>query len=235
MKKALIVIGLLSLTACGGGGSGSSNSGGGSNNNSSTPVVVTPKTFSLQKINSTTLGTVYTAQLSGSDSDGNKYTGTVSMANRAEQVLNGVMVTPRDLLLSITPVGGSTPSITSLGTSYVETATGNLIGLFVQSTTNVTCVSLSPYHMPASVKVGDFETSATLSCNDGTTQEGVWRAEDAGSGNVRVTLSATTKKSSVVINTSDTSYTIDSAGTILSVKQVIALSASGFTLTLTSK
>jgi len=72
-KNIVVALSLLVITACGGGG------GGGSTTTPTDPN----KSFSLSALQSTTLGTVYTTQLTGSDSDGITYSGTFSIANRA--------------------------------------------------------------------------------------------------------------------------------------------------------
>jgi hypothetical protein len=84
------------------------------------------------------------------------------------------------------------------------------------------------------VKFGDFDALPTFTCDDGTKEEGVWRAEAAGNDHVSVIQSGIKKKSSVITGTKDVSYIIDSAGTIISFKVVI-LTENGITLTLVSK
>lgn len=97
----------LTLTACGGGGGGGSDS-----NSTSTPTEGASQTFSLSKLLTTTEGSVYSAQLTGSDSDGANFTGSISMANGSQETLDGVLVTPRDLIISLTPSTGSSITVT---------------------------------------------------------------------------------------------------------------------------
>ena len=217
IKHILIVLSLLVITACG---------GGGGSDNTTTPTD-TNKSFSLATLQSMTLGTVYTTQLTGSNSDGVTYTGTASTANRAQTMLNGVLVTPRDLIISLTG-GGS--SITVTGTSNVDTS-GNLISVVIQ-TTGLVCTPVSPDRMPASVKIGDFGILSTLTCSDNTTQERNWRVEDAGNGNIRVVTNGTVKnQSNVVTSVVDVTFTLDGSGNIVAFKTVATQPASGFTLT----
>ncbi|VAW71383.1 hypothetical protein MNBD_GAMMA10-93 [hydrothermal vent metagenome] len=221
LKSIFIVALVLLMSACGGGGSDSTPA--------STPTNPT-QTFSLAKLQSTTLGTVYSTQLSGSDSDGTNYTGSISLANRAQEMLSGVLVTPRDLLLSLS--GGGT-SIAVTATSYVDTS-NNLISLVIQ-TTGVTCTPVSPNNIPSSVKIGDFGILSTLVCDDNTTQESNWRIEDAGNGNIFAITNATAKDQfNAITSVTEVSYTLDSNGNIIAFKTVVTLNASSFTLTYSS-
>ena len=223
LRNSLIFTLFILLTACGGGGGGGVASGGVDNTTPTDP----DKSFSLSTLQSTTQGTVYTSQLTGSDSDGTSYTGSLSMANRAQTMLNGVLVTPKDLLISFT---GGGVSITITGTSSIDTS-GNLISLVIQ-TTGVTCTPVSPDRMPASVKIGDFGFLSTLTCSDNTTEERNWRVEDAGNGNIRVISNGTIKDQfNTIISVTDVTYIINGDGNVVSFKTVSTLSASGFTLT----
>jgi hypothetical protein len=218
LKSIFIVMLVLLMSACGGGDSSPA----------STPTSPA-QSFSLAKLQSTTLGTVYSTQLSGSDSDGTSYTGTISLANRAQEMLDGVLVTPRDLLLSL---DGGTPYVVT-ATSYVDTS-NNLISLVIQ-TTGVVCTPVSPNNIPSSVKIGDFGILSTLVCDDNTTQESNWRIEDAGNGNILAITNATAKDEfSAIISVAEVSYTLDGNGNIIAFKTVVTIHASNFTLTYSS-
>jgi len=223
LKSIFIVTLVLLMSACGGGG------GGGDSTPASTPTSPT-QTFSLAKLQSTTLGTVYSTQLSGSDSDGTNYTGSISLANRAQEMLGGVLVTPRDLLLNLT--GGGVSTVVT-ATSYVDTS-NNLISLVIQ-TTGVVCTPVSPNNIPSTVKIGDFGILSTLVCDDNTTQETNWRIEDAGNGNILAITNATAKDQfSTITSVADVSYTLDGNGNIIAFKTVVTINASSFTLTYSS-
>ncbi len=219
INRLVIVLSIAIVTACGGGGGG----GGGGTTTPTDPN----QSFDLTKLQSTTAGTIYTSQLTGSDSNGVSYTGSVSAANRAQTMLGGVLVTPRDLLISLTG-GGS--SITVTGTSNIDTS-GNLISVVIQ-TTGVTCTPVTPDKLPGSVKIGDFGILSTMNCSDNTTQERNWRVEDAGNGKIRVISNVTTKDQfNTIVSVTEVTYTIDNSGNIVSFKTVSTISASGFTLT----
>ena len=218
LKNIFIVMFVLLISACGGGGSPSS-----------TPTDPN-QTFSLAKLQSTTLGTVYSTQITGSDSNGTSYTGSISLANRAQEMLNGVLVTPRDLLISLS--GGGTSTVVT-GTSYVDTS-NNLIAVIIQ-TTGLVCTPVSPDNIPTTVKIGDFGILSTMTCDDNTTQARNWRAEDAGNGNIKIVSNATVKDQfNVIISVADVTFTLDSSGNIIAFKAVVTINASNFTLTYSS-
>ena len=190
----------LTLTACGGGG------GGSDSNPTSTPTADTNQTFSLSKLLTTTRGPVYSAQLTGSDSDGDNFTGSINMANGSQETLDGFLVTPRDTILSLSPTTGASITVTSTG--YIDES-GYTISLEVQPT-GVTCTPASPYRLPDSVTIGDLDILSTLSCSDGTTQQINWRVEGAGNGRAFVVTNGTVKsQSNDILTTTDVTYTID--------------------------
>lgn len=209
---------LMALPGCGGGG------GGGA-----TPTDPN-QLFSLSTLNSTALGTIYSSQLTGVDSNGTNLTGSISLANRAQTMLGGVLVTPRDVIYTITG-GGTTVTVT--GTGFIDTS-GNLVSLESQ-TTGVTCTPVSPDNLPVSVKIGDFGILSTLICDDNTTQERSWRVEDGSNGTIRIISNATSKDQfSNIIAIADVTYRIDINSNIVSVKLVTTDVAGSYTFTLNS-
>lgn len=216
VKIYLIGLAFVLIQGCGGGGGGTT----------STPTDPN-QSFTLSRLQSTTPGTVYSSQLTGSDSNGVSYNGSVSMANRAQTMLNGVLVTPQDLIISLTGGGNS---VTVTGTSYAD-SNGNLISLVIQ-TTGLTCTPVTPDVIPETVKIGDFGILSALTCSDNTTQERSWRVEDAGNGNIRVISNGTVKNQfGTIVSVTDVTFTIDANGNLVSFKTVSTQSASGFTLT----
>lgn len=214
-KRLSLITALLILQACGGGGNSgdsfSSSSVVGASSNSAAASSTVVKSYSLQKINTTALGAIYTAPLTGIDSNAIKYTASVKLENKAQGVVNGVLVTPREHLLSYTPIGGSVVS-TSNDIDYIDASTGNLVSALVDG---VSCTSISPYSMPASIKLGDVGALFTLSCSNNDTQERVWQTEDAGNGNIRIIFNEVTKNSlNTTIKTKYYSYTLSANGDI---------------------
>jgi hypothetical protein len=215
----LLSLGVL-VSACGGGGGGEI-----------TSAVSTPtdpnQSFSLSKLQSTTLGTTYSAQLTGIDSSGNSYTGSIAQANRAQVMLNGVLVTPQDLILNLS---GSGTSSTITGTNNIDTS-GNLIS-YVGQTSGLTCTPVSPGKIPATVQIGDFGIRSATVCSNNTTIESNWRVVDAGNGRINLISSGTTKNQlNTVVSVSDVTFTIDGNANIIAFKTVATISASNFTLT----
>ena len=219
LRAAIIFSCLFVVAACGGGGGGSS----------ATPTDPN-KLFSLDEFNSTTVGTVYSTQLKGSDTNGVSYTGSISLANRAQIMLSGILVTPRDTLLSITG-GGNSITVTSTG--YTDSA-GLFVGLAIQ-TTGLACTPVSPDKLPSSVKIGDFGVRSTLICNDNTTYEGNWRVEDAGNGEVDLVASATIKDQfNTILQITDVAFRLDGASQIAGFTSSSTLLASGYSQSLES-
>jgi len=137
-----------------------------------------------------------------------------------------VLVTPRDTLTS---VRGGNSSTTVTGTSYTDVG-GNLISVVVQ-TTGLTCTPATPDRMPDSVKIGDFDSLSTLTCNDNTTMERNWRIDDAGSGNIVLVVNGTSKNYNGETKAiSDVMYTIDENGDIIAFKTLSTLPSRGYTL-----
>ena len=201
-------------------------SGGGD----STPATIptpTDTVFSLSGLQTDAVGTVYNTQLTGSDSNGVSYTGNLSMANRVETMLNGVLVTPHDAIISLTGGGNS---ITVTSTSYTD-INNYLISVVVQ-TTGLVCTPVSPDTIPSSVKIGDFGILSTMVCDDNTTQERSWRVEDGGNGTAKLVSSGIIKDQfNTVTTVVDVTFTINVGGDILAFKTVSTLSAANFTLT----
>jgi hypothetical protein len=218
------IIFVVTLAACGGGDGG----GGGGVGADPPPTIDPDQSFSLSKFKSSTVGTVYSTELGGADSDGFVYGGFLSLANRAQIMLEGILVTPRDVILSITD-GGVTVVVT--GTSYVDIG-GNFISFIIQTTGEI-CVPVTPDQLPDSVMVGDFGILSTLICNDDTMRERNWRVEDAGSGNINLIGNTVTKDLfNTLISFTDTTYTLDDGGNIVAYRGVTTIG--GYTLTLES-
>lgn len=215
VTSALLLL-FIALTGCGGGGG------------TTTTPTDPNQLFNLTALNSTTPGSLFSTQLAGSTSLGQRLTGSASLANRAQIMLAGVLVTPRDLILSVTD---GISSVTITGTSYVDTS-GNLISL---QTSGISCTPVSPDSPPTTVKIGDFGILSTLICDDNTTQDRSWRVEDGGNGTIRITSNGTTKNQfNNIVSIGDVTYTIDGNGDILSIKIISTDVANNYTLTMQS-
>lgn len=212
---ALIGIALISVGCSSGGGD-------------SAPPPTDPDTvFSLSGLQDDTIGTIYSTQLTGSDSNTTSYTGSLAVANRVETMLNGVLVTPQDVIISLTGGGNS---ITVTATSYTDT--NNFLISVVVQTTGLVCTPVFPDTMPSSVKIGDFGILSTMVCDDNTTQERSWRVVDGGNVTANIIASSITKDQfNNITAVVDVTYTINVSGDLLVFKTVSALPQSNFTLT----
>lgn len=199
---------------------------GGDSGSSATPTDPN-QSFSLAALNSTTPGTIYATSLIASDSDGVSYSGTLSVANRAEELYEGVLTTPRDNLISL--AGGSV-SFTVTGTDYVGPDGYSIAEVY--QTTGVTCLPDSLVSSPSSVKIGDFGILASVDCDDGTSQSRSWRVEDAGGGRVDL-VTVNTERDSLndIISVTDSIFTIDGDGDIVGYRFTSSQLALDYSLT----
>ena len=173
--------------------------------------------FQLSNLNSTSLGTVYSTELVGSEPNGTNVTGTYSIVNREKIMLNGVLITPHDInfrhqnMKGITGVGDLTNNIDSDGNLISET----------KQDSDWSCVPISPDRMPNSVKIGESGVLSTLLCRDDIKIERSWRIEDGFNGKVNV-VSRRISKNDVneIISTIDQTYSIFENGDIFSFKYV---------------
>ncbi len=215
------------VTACGG-GSGSENLG--SAQVDETIPTSNPQPVSLARFTDATEGTIYSTRLRGSDSAGTEFDGTLSLANRAQITLEGVLVTPRDMIMSIDANG---TSFTMTATSY-EDGYGNLIQIDSQ-TTGVSCAPVTPDRLPDSVKVGDFGILSPMICSDGTTQTRNWRVEEAGGDAISLVTNTVTKDQyGETLSTADASYVIQRDGNLAGFTLSILETDTGYSLHLES-
>ena len=174
------------------------------------------------------MGTIFSSKLSGNDSNGVRFTGSFSLANREQTILDGEPVTPQEYIISFS--GGKT-SMTYAGTSFIDTK-GNLVSAVVQ-TTGQTCSPVSPYTMPKTVKIGDFAILPAMTCSDNTTQERTWRVEDGRNGNINfITNVAVKNQLNTIVSVADITSTIDGEGDIVSFKIVASEPARNYRITL---
>jgi len=167
--------------------------------------------YSLSPLQATKTGPVYTANLSGSDSNDKIYTGTITLTNNTQEMRNGVLVTPR---VSTIMVSDGTVSSTEVNINYIDT-NGNLISTQNQ-TTGEWCTAITPDRLPTSVKFGDYGALSTLNCDNGTTIDRRWRAEEAGNANVSIVTTFIHKSDANTITAdTDITHTLNDQGTII--------------------
>jgi len=219
MKKCLIsIISLTLIASCGGSGESDDTLSSGVNS------------FDLTKIQSTVIGAVYSTPLTGNDSDGKTYSGSLSITNQNKIMLNGVLVTPQQLTFQLTYSGPfSISRLESTGITHFD-ASNNLISTSTPSG-SIICTSISPDAMPSTVNIGDSGTRPTQTCDNNTYKENSW--EITSGGNNSIVLSSTTflkDQTNILISTAIDTYTINNLGEITSLKAVITYS-NGYTLT----
>ncbi len=213
MKKSALILPLI-LLGCGSDHRGDTDTQNSYNN----------KYFSLAKVNDLTTGQIYSSELVNADQS---HYGFLSVKNQQEEVLNGVLVTPQYRYLTITNQRYGSSNISAPvweTTSYIETATNNLISFKLSATAVgigpiISCTSSSPYHLPDQVKLGDAESTPSFTCDGNITfAGGSWHTEAASEGNLNLIIKIQTLDQSSNIIDETTTYTIDPAGNILQVK-----------------
>jgi hypothetical protein len=186
---------------------------------------------SLEALTTTEPGSLYSSAVEASDSNGATYTGTVLVTNKEQINLDGVLVTPRE---TITSLANQVVSATIISTSFFDDS-----GYLVRTEKGpVVCLVSSQAKLPESVSIGKSGSLSTLTCNNGTIEDGNWEALDAGLEGIALVLSTTTRASSdnSIVSTETTTYTLDADGVIVSFELVITelLNDSEFTLTVQS-
>jgi hypothetical protein len=221
---ALALLLAIFLNGCGGGSSGDVGE-----DNSTT--IDLSQTFSLAVFNPTASSTVFAANLTGEDVNGVKYSGRVSIANLAQTMLEGVLVTPREVYIELVG-GGIRDSTTTL--SYIDTA-GLLIAFASPSSSpqpsGLICTPVSPDAFPEEVRVGDSGVLSTLTCNNNTTITREWSTGYRGPGRIHLQISSEAKSYlGETISSDDVVYMLDSSGTIIGFAGIAYSQPTGFWL-----
>jgi hypothetical protein len=215
-KIAISVLTVL-LTGCGGGHHSDAP------NNQNQPVQKTE--FGLKKLNSVAPGEVLSSRLTGTNANGIIVNGDIRITNLTEQVVNGVLVTPRVLDFKMYTGSGSgsnslQPSEAWTLTYYIETSTGNLVSLkqtYFASTTILNCQSLSPYHMPSSIKSGDSDITPGFNCGNQMLDSGVWRATTNIANQIVLNVKTQTRDVLGAGKELEIIYPLDADGNIVSI------------------
>lgn len=219
-KVILTALILITLTACGGGSGGSS----------VTPTSTT-QTFDLSKAFRTDIGSFYTTELTGNDSNGFNYTGSFELSNRQQEMLGGILVSPQDAKINLR---NSSKSISVTSTSYID-SDQYLISVVVQNGA-LTCTPASSISNQSTVKIGDSGALSTLTCDDNTTHISTWKIADGGNGAIKyVTNTTVENQSGDIISTSEITYTISEFENIVAFKTATTINNPNFSLTYQSK
>ncbi len=189
------------------------------------------KSFSLKKLQSTDIGSNLYFELTGSDSIGNSYTGSIRGVNREKIEKYGMEVTPFETMLSLNN-GELALSVNSI--TYTD-ENGYLISSVVPND-NLICIPSTPDKLPDFVKSRDFGMQSTLICNNETIVDRNWEADLVFGDSIDITLYETTKNSNnSIITTVYIEYTIDITGEITSIRTQTTDVYNHFTLSLSSK
>ncbi len=179
--------------------------------------------FSLKNVNNIDHGEIYRANLVGISTFGH-----ILIENMQPDTINGVYVVPNLIHFERTSgsIGSGTlyPIESWKKINYIEIGTGNLISFTMHYDSPLltgeplTCNSLSPYHLPDEVKIGDFDTTPGFSCSDNTVlSRGSWRAESGGKNLLNLNIFSMTKNNLGNEIEVSITYTINSDGNIVAV------------------
>ncbi len=201
MRWPLLFVVVLSSLSLGCGGSGSDSSV--SENDELSFGLFQPGVFSA--------GFSESYDITGSDAQGQTYSGRFSYQTQPETTFNGEVAIPVVQTLEFTNVQTGATSI-GVGTEFysVDANSVRLVGL---TTDTVTITSATPVAVPLTAKVGQSGAVGTYLDNAGNTRVGSWRLERGEGSTARyVTLVSTTDQSGNVIETSEFASVVDTSG-----------------------
>lgn len=202
MKNIFCILVLATIvlsSGCGGGGGGDSQE---TTDNSN--IVYSLANSKLEDVSSISFS------VTGTDSLGGTYRGSLSFAKDTETVIDGMPVTPINTLVSLEETSSGF-FLTVLTTTYFDSL-GNPVKT-VNPDSGVECFPAEIHKIPDSAKIGDFGIATSYSCSDGGTQSGTWRLESAGNGMAYFIVTTTQKDSSgAVILREEDSLKINASG-----------------------
>lgn len=221
MKKIFCLFSAILLFGCGGGGG------------SSTPATPTPvgttvsmATFKGLYYGTATPGTQMSFTLSGSDSQGNSWTGSFAAVSDGPTTFESQNVTKSRTLVTLQR-GTSTP-VTGISSRYFLTSNSTLYKSV--SSLGVTSVPTTQTLMPNTIQVGDFDNFLNTTNSDGTTSTGTWRLDADFNGNSKFVLSGITRTGGTVTGLEDDTFYLDSSGNPY--RMEISVTVSGVTVTM---
>jgi hypothetical protein len=206
MKKSFsLLIALFFVVSCGGGGGGDSTA-------PPTPVGTAVDLRIVKGFYSGTAapGSQASFNISGSDSTGQAWTGSLSMVSDGPTTFEGNNVNKRRFLTTLTrTVDGSSAS--SITTEYYLASNNNFYKSV--SSSGVTEVPITQTQLPDNARVGDFGNLRTLRGSNNITHSGTWKLEGDYNGNSKITFSHMNQDSSNVITSlEDDTFYLDTTG-----------------------
>ena len=225
MEKYLILFALILIQGCSGGG------GDAPPPDDALPPTDPGTVFPLFNAGQFVAGYTDTITLTGSNTEGDTFTGSFSVQTQPESTFLSMPAIPflTELQLSNTKTGDF---VATLGTSYYTTLATDRHYLGY-SNLSVTISSAVREAIPQSAKIGDFGVIGTYTDNAGNVDAQSWSLDDAGGGFAnRVELSTVTDPSGKLNSSSVTTSKIDANGNLLSYKYVIFIADTNVTTTL---
>lgn len=144
-------------------------------------------------------GFAVTMNYTGTDSDGDQYTASVSSVTQAQATLLGVPAIP--ILNQVSVFNISIGALVSdISTSYFSpvAADRHYLGYHDLS---VRTISATTSAIPETAKIGDFGAIGTYTDNAGDVDAVSWRLDDAGNGHAnKVVLDTTTDQSGTLLS-----------------------------------
>jgi len=217
----ILLFGVVFLFAgCGGGGGGSSHKS-------------TPTTYKLYPDGYFTAGTQESYNLTGSNTNGGLYTGTLVLETQSATTFNSAQAIPVDDELSLTNTVNST-TFTLTAVEYFSTDSNlELLGYhsdqFVGDATPGTS-SLSV--IPQTASIGDSGSVGTYTFSNGDILTITWKLTQASGSNANLVMSTTaTTSTGTTLLTEENSFVIDQDGNRQSVLIVLNAVSKGISLT----
>lgn len=212
-KVALIGLVMFGLAGCGGGGGGT------------TPTPEQNTTvYPASKYTSLVTGTTLGFNLTGTDSAGGAYTGTIQTNVVGPTTINSVNVTERDSIITLTKTGVGVVLSTTEKAYYKSDRTLDEVVF----TNGVTATPTSTFSLPTTLSVGNF-AGQSLSYSNGNSLTSTWQVVDAGNGNASVVVSSMANSALSEVDT----LTITASGDTPTITEVIYnFPTSGVTTTL---
>jgi len=199
----LLVAGVFGLAGCGGGGDSSTSN-----------TIPTPagKTFSTGKYASLTSGDSYTVTITGTDTSGGTYSGSSQTSVVGTTTFDGRSVTQRNGVITLTKTGVGV-LLNSTTQSYYN-ADRTLYKIVFSN--GVVATATNAFPLPTTIQIGSFG-GQSLSYSNGNTLSQTWQIIDTGNNTATAKITSTGNYGISEVD----SITVDTAGTILGMTQVI--------------
>jgi len=224
MRNTTIIISMwvmFSMAGCGGGGTSATQT---VPTPLRTPVNVTA-TKAIYSGTATT-GTQASFSLTGSDLQGNSWTGSYTLISEGPTTFEGQNVTASRSTLSLQQAGGASASLPTV--RYFLTPIGAMYRIVDGSGRIISVIGEAA--LPDVPLTGESGTG-TASVNDGTTALIGWRLDPDVNGNSKLTFSTVTRTvDNSVVSLEDDTFYLDSFGNIY--KMTVVVSSGGTTVTL---